>query len=179
MIISPESSLYHTDQVRALDRQAIDGHGLPGYTLMARAGEAAFEELHARWPAAGRIAVVCGGGNNGGDGYVVARLARAHDLDVVLLHLGDPERLRGDAAKAATDWRAAGGTVAPFNTVDLVGADIIVDALLGTGLERPVEGAWAEAIDAINASPAAVLALDIPSGLDADRGVPLGRAVCA
>jgi len=177
--MNPENTLYRATQVRDLDRVAIDDHGIPGYTLMTRAGAAAFDALRAHWPAASRIAVVCGGGNNGGDGYVVARLAKAHDLDVVLLHLGDPERLRGDAATAAADWQAAGGTVAPFNAEALVGADVIVDALLGTGLERPVEGAWADAITAINTAPAPVLALDVPSGLDADCGVPLGCAVRA
>jgi len=174
-----ECALYRAAQVRALDRRAIDDHGIPGYTLMQRAGAAAFAELRARWPAARRIAVACGGGNNGGDGYVVARLAREAGLDVTLLQLGDPQRLHGDAATAAAAWRAAGGAVAPFAAAGLAGAEVIVDALLGTGLERPVEGAWAEAIEALNAASAPLLALDLPSGLDADRGVPLGGAVHA
>jgi NAD(P)H-hydrate epimerase len=174
-----ESALYRAAQVRALDRRAIDDHGIPGYTLMQRAGAAAFAELRARWPAARRIAVACGGGNNGGDGYVVARLAREAGLDVTLLQLGDPQRLHGDTATAAAAWCAAGGAVAPFTAAGLAGAEVIVDALLGTGLERPVAGAWAEAIEALNSAPAPVLALDLPSGLDADRGVPLGCAVQA
>ncbi|MDX1594302.1 MAG: NAD(P)H-hydrate dehydratase [Gammaproteobacteria bacterium] len=175
----PELALYSAAQVRGLDRSAIESHGVAGYELMTRAGAAAHAELARRWPGARRIAVVCGGGNNGGDGYVVARLARADGREVTLLHLGDPDRLRGDAATAADDWRACGGEILPFAQPALEGADVVVDALLGTGLERPVEGAWADAVRAINDAGAEVLALDVPSGLDAGRGVPLGCAVRA
>ena len=109
MNISPENALFKAAQVRALDRAAIDGHGVPGYELMCRAGAAAFAELRARWPQARQIAVVCGGGNNAGDGYVVARLALADGLEAKLLHLVEPDRLKGDAAIAAADWHAANG----------------------------------------------------------------------
>jgi NAD(P)H-hydrate epimerase len=171
--------LYRAAQVRELDRIAIEARGIPGYTLMRRAGDAAFDLLRQRWPRARRIAVVCGGGNNGGDGYVVARLAREAGLDVVALALTDPARLGGDAQTAWRDARDADVPTTVFCAVGLDGADLLVDAILGTGLEREVSGAWRDAIDAMNAHPADVLALDIPSGLHADTGAILGAAIRA
>lgn len=179
MEFAPETALYRAAQVRALDRAAIEGHGVPGYALMCRAGAAAYAELRARWPRVRRLAVVCGGGNNAGDGYVVARLARSDGLDAAVFYMVDPGRLKGDAATAAGDWDAAGGVSEPFDAARLADAELIVDALLGTGLERPVEGSWAETVTAINRADAPVLALDTPSGLDTDRGVALGCAVRA
>lgn len=93
-------ALYRAAQVRELDRIAIQERGIPGYTLMSRAGEAAFQRLRQHWPEARRIVIACGGGNNGGDGYVVARLARQAGLEVQVLTLADPETLRGDAQTA-------------------------------------------------------------------------------
>lgn len=173
----PEA-LYTADQVRELDRRAIQGHGIPGYTLMQRAGAAALEVLGRMWPRGRVLAVVCGPGNNGGDGYVLARLARAAGWEVRLAAVTDPGALQGDAARAWGDWRAAGGGVVSLDAA-LEGCDVIVDALLGTGLGRPVEGAMAEAILRINAVGVPVLSLDIPSGLGADTGAVLGRAVRA
>jgi NAD(P)H-hydrate epimerase len=173
------SVLYTAAQVRELDRRAIEDHGIPGYRLMERAGGAAFRLLRLRWPGAYRIHFHCGGGNNGGDGLVVARLARSAGLDArVALH-GDPERLRGAAASAWADWVAAGGEAATVDAPEPADADLVVDALLGTGLDRPVRGVIAEAIGRINACGPPVLALDIPSGLDADTGAVLGEAVRA
>lgn len=171
--------LYRAAQVRELDRIAIEARGIPGYTLMRRAGDAAFDLLRQRWPRARRIAVVCGGGNNGGDGYVVARLAREAGLDVVALALTDPAGLRGDAQTAWRDARDADVPATVFGAAGLDGADLLVDAILGTGLEREVSGTWRDAIDAMNAHPADVLALDIPSGLHADTGAILGAAIRA
>ena len=171
--------LYRAAQVRELDRIAIEERGIPGYTLMRRAGDAAFALSRERWPRARRIAVVCGGGNNGGDGYVVARLAREAGLDVVALALADPGGLRGDAQTAWRDARDADVPTTVFTAAGLDGADLLVDAILGTGLEREVSGAWRAAIDAMNAHPADVLALDIPSGLHADTGAILGAAIRA
>ena len=171
--------LYRAAQVRELDRIAIEERGIPGYTLMGRAGEAAFELLRQRWPQARRIAVVCGGGNNGGDGYVVARLARKAGLDVLVLTLADPDGLRGAAQTAWRDARDADVPTTIFTAAGLSGADLLVDAILGTGLEREVSGAWRDAIEAMNAHPADVLAIDIPSGLHADTGVILGAAIRA
>ena len=166
-------------QVRALDRHAIDDLQIPSYTLMTRAGEAALGALRSCWPSAQRIAVVCGPGNNGGDGYVLARLAREQRLEVVAIGLHEPARLQGDARRAYDDFLAAGGTVGSWHADCLRGMDVIVDAIFGVGLSRPVDGVAAEAIAAINHSDARVLALDIPSGLHADTGEILGDAVRA
>ncbi len=174
--------LYRADQVRALDRAAIETHGIPGIQLMNRAGTAAYQYLRDRWPEVDRVTVLAGLGNNGGDGYVVARLARADGLEVRVLQLGDPGRLRGDAALSLLAYRDLGGEILSFGEAssglpECLG--VLVDALLGTGLDRPVEGPWAAAIAAVNAASAPILALDIPSGLDADTGAVLGIAVRA
>ena len=172
-------ALYRAEQVRELDRRAIEDHGIPGYTLMCRAGQAAFSALKTRWPAVKHIALVCGAGNNGGDGYVLARLAQDAGLTVKVLSLKDPETLRADAATAWREAVVAGITIQPFAAQDLADAELIIDAILGTGLQRAVSGAWAQAIQAINDAPAPKLALDIPSGLHADTGAVLGTAVKA
>ncbi|EXJ16471.1 NAD(P)H-hydrate dehydratase [Imhoffiella purpurea] len=171
-------ALYRAEQVRALDRVAIEVHGIPGRTLMERAGRAIYRLIRERWPHARRPVVLAGIGNNGGDGYVVARLALEDGLSVRVLQLGDLDRLRDDAAATHADYCSAGGLVEPFRGEPLE-ADLVVDALLGTGLERPVEGLWAEAIEAVNAQRAPVVAVDIPSGLHSDTGLIMGVAVRA
>lgn len=168
--------LYRAAQVRELDRLAIEQCGMAGGALMARAGRAAFELLRRRWPKARRIAVVCGIGNNGGDGFVVARLAREAGLEVSLYQVGEAARLRGDALMAA---QAAGIQAQPLAAGALRHCDVVVDALLGTGLCGEVREVWREAISALNDCGRPVLALDIPSGLDADTGAPQGCAVQA
>lgn len=172
------TALYTAAQVRELDRRAIEDFAIPGYELMQRAGRAAFGVLRARWPAARRITVLCGTGNNGGDGYVLARLALEAGLQAEVIQLGEPGRIRGDALRAREAYLAAGGRV-QGDTGRLPEAEVLVDALLGTGLERTVEGRWRAAIEALNAHPAPVLAVDIPSGLHADTGAVLGAAVQA
>ena len=162
-----------------MDRAALETLGIAGYTLMQRAGEAALRCLRERWPAARRIAVVCGPGNNAGDGYVLARLARAAGYEVTVLAASAPERLRADARRACEDWQGAGGAITSFTSQPLTSADVVVDALLGTGLSGAVREDLARAIAAINRCGRTVLALDVPSGLDADRGEPLGEAVRA
>ncbi|RMG54451.1 MAG: NAD(P)H-hydrate dehydratase [Gammaproteobacteria bacterium] len=170
--------LYTASQTRELDRRAIEEAGIPGWTLMQRAGRAAWDLAVERWPDAQRLLVVCGPGNNGGDGYVVARLAREAGREVYLLQAGDPDRIRGEAAIARQAWLDAGGHEhAP--DAELPEAELIIDALLGTGLERPLEGVFLDLVRAINAHPAPVLAVDIPSGLNADSGAVLGDAVQA
>jgi ADP-dependent NAD(P)H-hydrate dehydratase / NAD(P)H-hydrate epimerase len=172
-------AVHTADQVRALDRHAIDDLGIPSYTLMTRAGEAALGVLRSCWPSTQHVAVVCGPGNNGGDGYVLARLARAQRLEVVAVGLHEPGRLQGDARRAHDEFVAAGGTVISWHADCLRAADVIVDAIFGVGLSRPVAGVAAEVIAAINESEQRVLALDIPSGLHADTGEILGCAVRA
>jgi len=109
-------ALYRAEQVRALDRCAIDQHGMSGIELMERAGAAALSWLRERWPRATRLCVLAGLGNNGGDGYVVARLASEQGLDVRVLTLGDHDRLKGEAATAAKAFVEGGGQAQPLVT---------------------------------------------------------------
>ncbi len=176
--MSESIALYSAAQSRQFDSRAIAA-GISGGTLMARAGAAAYSALHARWPQARRIAVLCGVGNNAGDGFVVARLARAAGCDVSVLQVGDASVMHGDALQALNDYRAAGGVTQGFVAADLAAADVLVDALFGTGLTRDISGAWRTAIEAVNAAARPVLALDLPSGLHADSGAVLGVAVRA
>jgi hydroxyethylthiazole kinase-like uncharacterized protein yjeF len=172
-------SLLTPADVRELDRRAIEEFRIPGYTLMCRAGQAAFDVARARFPAARRWAVVCGGGNNGGDGYVIARLARAAGLDAQVYAASDPDQLRGDAARAWSEYVAAGGVAEPARGAKFAGAGLIVDALLGTGLDRPVDGAYRDIVEAINSADAPVMAVDIPSGLNGSSGAIMAVAVRA
>ena len=165
--------------VRAADATAQRQCALPGRRLMQAAAAAALEEARRRWPRAQSFAVICGPGNNGGDGYDFATLARAAGYSVAVHAAAAIENLRGDAWVACTDWMAAGGAVERGAGFDLAGADIVVDALFGTGLGRPLVGVWAAAVDAINGAGKPVLALDVPSGMDADTGAMLGCAVRA
>lgn len=176
--------LYSAAQVRELDRRAIEESGIAGYLLMQRAAGAAFEAMRMRWPQAKRIAVLCGSGNNGGDGYEIACIARAAGLQVDVASVGALPT-HGEATNAHAAWVRAGGPVSPFDArfVDeaLSHADVICDAIFGIGLSRNVEGPAANAIAAINARRAGqgALAIDLPSGLDADTGAVLGVAVRA
>lgn len=165
-----EHALFSTATVREIDRRAIESLGIPGYTLMCRAAATALRHLRLRWPEARRIAVLCGPGNNGGDGLVLARLAMAEGLDVVVVcPLGVPRH--GDALMAARDFAESGGQVDERAPIDaLAGADVLIDALFGIGLARAPAGAAAAALEAVNARTTPVLALDVPSGIDADSG---------
>jgi NAD(P)H-hydrate epimerase len=176
--MSAASLLYSVAQVRALDAWCI-GQGTEGYTLMRRAAEAALRALRSRWPTALRVTIVTGGGNNAGDGYALARFAQAAGLAVTVLAVVPPESLVGDARRAWQDFRASGGQVAPYEAARLTNAEVIVDALLGTGLAAAVRTDLAEAIHAINAPALPVLALDIPSGLNGDTGAVMGAAIRA
>ena len=171
--------VYTAASVRAMDRGAIEQAGIPGYTLMQRAGEAALNSLRRHWPAARIIAVLCGPGNNGGDGYVVARLARAAGLDVRVIAAAGARDLRGDAARAHADFTAAGGRAIALDADAFAGCDLAVDALLGTGIDRPLDDPYSGTIRQLNRLQLPVLALDIPSGLHADSGEPQGLAVRA
>ncbi|MGR9035822.1 MAG: NAD(P)H-hydrate dehydratase [Gammaproteobacteria bacterium] len=172
-------TLYRAAQVRELDRITIEDYGIPGFELMSKAGEAVFQAIGQKWPKAHSLAVFCGGGNNGGDGFIVARLARASGWDVSVYSLSNPEQLKGDALTAFQSFRQSGGAILPYKTGQSIKADVIVDALLGTGLDRPVTGLYADAIREINHSNIPVIAVDIPSGLNADTGNAMGCAVKA
>lgn len=175
----PSPRVYTAEQVRRLDASAIEAHGIPGIELMERAGHSVFDAARRKFPEAYRLLVFCGAGNNGGDGYIVARLALEAGLDVMVCALKPPTSLSGDAATAAERWRVAGGRTEPWPAGDLDSCDLLIDALLGTGLEREPAGDYGTAVDRINESQRPVLAVDIPSGLSADTGNVLGRAVRA
>lgn len=171
--------LYRANQVRELDRIAIEEMGIPGICLMERAGSAAFEILKSHWPQAHRIIVLCGTGNNGGDGYVLARLAHLAGYDVMVLQVADTANLKGDALIAFEAMKAIGLTAQVFTKTKLSIVDVLVDGLFGTGLDREVSGKWQDVIDSLNRRTCPLLALDIPSGLHADTGTVLGTAVRA
>ncbi len=181
-------------EVRSIDARALEDLGLPGLILMENAGRGAAAWLRGRLesgpPAPGRpprVAILCGPGNNGGDGGVVARHLDAWGFAVRVLWFAQPGRLKGDAAAQAAILGRSGiesAVVPEAAEPDAIAprfedADWLVDALLGTGLDRPVEGLMARAIAALNRSGKPILALDLPSGLDADTGLPLGDAVRA
>jgi NAD(P)H-hydrate epimerase len=174
--------LYSADESRRLDRTAIEDHGIAGIRLMKRAGAAAFAALRETWPLAKKLSIVCGAGNNAGDGYIVAGLARDRGLDVDLWQIGAAARLKGDAA-LARDWANERG-ITPRELTDegaslVLDGDVVVDALLGTGLAGEPRPEHARAIGAINASRRPVLAIDLPSGLSADTGRAYGAVVHA
>lgn len=171
--------IYSVESVRNIDRAAIDGEGISGYSLMTRAGAAAVAAARTHFPNARRWQVVCGSGNNGGDGYVVARLAAKEGLAVSVLAMSSPDDLTGDAATAYADFAAQGGVAMVGEGALDADADLLIDGLLGSGIERDVEGAFAAVVEQINAHSAPVLALDMPSGLHGDTGKVMGVAVQA
>ena len=170
------------DQIRRIDRLAIDELNLPGVVLMENAGRgAAACALEILGESAGPAAIVCGSGNNGGDGYVVARHLHNHRVEVVVHLLSDREKVRGDARTNLTIIEHMGLDIrrTPPDELDLSGAELVVDAIFGTGLSGAVRPPYDAAIRVINDAPAPVLAIDIPSGLDANTGEVLGVCVRA
>ena len=167
-------------EIAALDRAATDTYGISVRTLMEQAGrgvaEAALRILGAR---PGRIAVLAGKGNNGGDGFVAARLLRAAGAQVTAVLVAPAEEYTGEAGRTLADARAAGVEIAATPPIALGAYDLIIDALFGTGFRGPARGAPRALIEAANASRAPVLAVDVPSGLDADTGQPEGPAIHA
>jgi NAD(P)H-hydrate epimerase len=178
-------------QVRDLDRRAIEEFGLPGVVLMENAGRGAAELVRRLWPGDGPVAVACGRGNNGGDGFVIARHLEFGGRSVRILLAAEPSALGGDAALMFAVVTRAGIPVVPLAAADaaawrdhLAGATVVVDALLGTGATGAARGGIATAIDAIAAWRAAapagrILAVDLPSGLDCDTGATPGACVRA
>ncbi len=172
-------------EMREIDRTAIEVCGIPSLTLMDRAGRAVAEAALELAGAKGRVVVVCGGGNNGGDGYVAARLLRGAGRDARVLALVPAERLSPDAQAVLEQAQRAGVPIddaGELGGVDAGVGDVVVDAIFGTGLARAPEGAFAGAIGRIEAARVAgarVLAVDVPSGLSADTGRPLGTCVRA
>jgi len=179
------------DEVRAVDRWAIDQVGAPGVVLMENAGRSCAELVKERLKGvdAPKVCIFCGTGNNGGDGYVIARHLLNAGFEVTVVICGRREKVAGDARVNLNVLERLG------HAIDLVGpdepdvagrvrtlaggAEMIVDALFGTGLQGPLRGGYRALIDAINALDMPILAVDIPSGLDCDTGQPLGTAVKA
>ena len=156
------------------DRAAIDG-GIPGETLMENAGGGIAREIEQRWTARNAV-VLCGPGNNGGDGFVIARHLRRAGWPVTVAVSGMIEGLKGDAATMARQWT---GTTVPLSPDCLAGAGLIVDALFGAGLTRPIEGVVAATIEAANQVAVPIVAVDMPSGVHGDSGAILGTAIRA
>jgi NAD(P)H-hydrate epimerase len=171
-------------EMQAIDQAAIRDLGIPGMDLMGRAGAAVASQAELLSPG-GRIVAVCGAGNNGGDGYVAARILRQKGRDARAVALVPRDRLQGDARAAREEAERAGLPIADAISVDAIQAgegDVVIDALLGTGLGRAPEGLFARAIERIEAlrcAGARVLAVDVPSGLSADTGRPPGACVRA
>ena len=166
--------LLSAEQMRAAEAAAIKA-GVASAAMMEAAGAAVAQFAMKGWSKR-PVAVACGPGNNGGDGFVVARLLAEAEWPVRVLLLGEPAALKGDAKLMADLY---GGKIEPFSPSGLEGAGLIVDALFGTGLSRSVEGAAAAAIDAINKAPAPALAVDLPSGVHTDTGAVMGTAARA
>jgi len=175
------------EEVRAIDRRAIEEYGVPGVVLMENAGRGAAEVLLSLG-VHGRVVICCGKGNNGGDGFVIARHLDNHRVPVRVLLFARPEELSGDAAinyhilaRAGLPVEVHAGNPVDMEAIrrELTTAEWVVDALFGTGLSGLVRPPFDQVIAAINDSPARVLAVDIPSGLDCDTGEPLGPTVRA
>ncbi|GGJ03999.1 bifunctional NAD(P)H-hydrate repair enzyme Nnr [Alicyclobacillus cellulosilyticus] len=171
--------LVTSEQMQALDRRAMEVQRIPGLVLMELAGKAVAEVVWARRPR--RVVVLCGKGNNGGDGWVAARwLAHLGVPQVRVLTLADPADLRGDAAQAARIAMASGIAYEVWQPgVRLPDADVYVDGLLGTGASRPLAGDLAALVEAVNACSPWTVAIDVPSGIDASTGEVRGTAVRA
>ena len=180
----PHSRDLHTvERMREIDRAALAALDISGAALMRRAAGAALASLRRHWPYARRICVHCGPGNNGGDGFLLAVLAREAGLHVEVIALTQVSH--GDAAKARAEWEQGGGqihawgAVGDFPQAELPQAELQVDAMYGIGLNREPEPLAAKLIECINASGMPVLALDVPSGLNANTGECPGAAVRA
>jgi hydroxyethylthiazole kinase-like uncharacterized protein yjeF len=167
--------LLTAEEMGRADRLAMDG-GVPGATLMENAGRAVAEEVARRYPDQETVVVLCGPGNNGGDGFVAARHLEQRGYKVRLGFDGDPTRLPADAAAMAKRFT---GRRVPLHPNILAGADVVVDALFGAGLARPIEGQVAHLVDGVNASGLAVVAVDVPSGVDGTTGEVKGAAIRA
>ena len=168
-------------QVRSVDEQALSEFGMLGLVLMENAGRNS-AELLISLGIRGRVVICCGKGNNGGDGFVIARHLENAGIDVVVVMCVPPDALAGDAAANYQIIRRSGTPVVMPNMdwqAELASADWIVDALLGTGTQGAVREPFVSAVAAINGSNRKVFAVDLPSGLDCDTGEPLGCCVKA
>lgn len=173
------TKLYQAQQVRELDRIAIQEYGIAGISLMQKAAAAVWQLIQERWAETKSMTVFCGAGNNAGDGYLVAALALKAGLKVEVYCLAEIEKLSGDALIAYQTYQQASGKTEPFSGAIKLKPQLIVDALFGTGLTRDVSGNYAQAVKIINDCNCPIIAVDIPSGLNADTGKVMGCAVKA
>lgn len=172
-------SVYPADNVRELEQRAVSELGLSLYQLMERAGQAAFHRARQFYPTTRRWLVLCGHGNNGGDGYVVARLARQLGIQVTLVAVEHNGPLPPEAQQARDAWIRAGGEIQSVSTEFAGDIELIIDGLLGIGLRAAPREPYASLIQAANQHPAPILSLDIPSGLNADTGHADGAVIQA
>jgi len=161
-------------EMREIDRVTSERFGVPSLTLMENAGSAVADFALSRWPSAKRLAVICGKGNNGGDGFVAARKLHQAGREAHILLLAEPSELRGDAAEMFSKLPVAPVIASSDQALQAdparraLDCDVIIDAILGTGFRPPVSGLYAQAIELLNSTRSPVLAVDIPSGADAD-----------
>jgi NAD(P)H-hydrate epimerase len=179
------------DQVRAVDSWAINTLGIPGVVLMENAGRSCAELIKEKFKAITepKVCIFCGTGNNGGDGYVIARHLLNSGFKVIVVLCGDRMKVKGDAKINLDILEKLGRPIEQLNPKDdgvparvkafAADADMIVDGLFGTGLSGPLRDNYIQLIESINACDCPILAIDIPSGLDCDSGRPLGAAVRA
>lgn len=177
MHILPDK-LYTAQSVAQIDKNAIQIHDIPGYTLMRRAGQAVFDFIENKFKTPATLLVVCGAGNNAGDGYVIARIADQKGWKVNVVSLVDAKTLKGDAEQACKHWCECGEVLAADLKL-LDESDIVIDAMLGTGLKRDVSEEWQKWITAITASENYIISVDVPSGLNATTGAIMGTAIHA
>jgi NAD(P)H-hydrate epimerase len=177
------------DEVRALDAWAIDELGIPGVVLMENAGRSCAELIEEKLAGieCPKVCVFCGTGNNGGDGYVIARHLLNSDFEVKAVICGDRTRIKGDAKTNLDILEGMGASLEQMDLSDpdiakgakalAAGADMLVDGLFGTGLSGQLREPYIRLIETMNALKSPIMAIDIPSGLDCDTGEPLGAAV--
>ena len=169
------SALLTPEEMGRADAQTIE-NGTSGFQLMEDAGRAVFDRVITAFAEAEKVRVLCGPGNNGGDGYIVAELLRQAGRQVKVSTLASPDTLSGDAALAHRQWR---GETVPFHPGDLRETDLVIDALFGAGLSRPIEGPGEVLINAVNLDDVPVLSVDLPSGICGETGKVLGTAIAA
>ena len=161
-------------EMREIDRVTSERFGVPSLTLMENAGSAVADFALSQWPSAKRFGVICGKGNNGGDGFVAARKLQQAGREAHILLLAEPSELRGDAAEMFSKLPVAPVIASSDQALQADSArraldcDVIIDGILGTGFRPPVSGLYAQAVELLNSTRSPVLAVDIPSGADAD-----------
>lgn len=175
-----KSPIYQTQQIREFEHLAQERFGITGQVMMQRAGKAAFDFLQRRWPQAQKIIVFCGGGNNGGDGYVLASLAHERGLQVSIWQVGNQDNMKDEAKNAYETCKQQNIEIEYFNDKVNVGhSDVIVDAICGLGLHDNLREDIVTAIKKMQRTQIPIFAIDIPTGIDADTGQIQGSAVHA